>query len=478
MTDDVQQSPADLPQPPLWVALVPIACLTGMLALATLKLEQPPHIPLILATAIAGLLGRRYGVTWERLLDGMTHAIHAALPACMILMVIGSLIGTWILGGIVPTLIIFGLKIVSPNLFLATSCLVCVIVSTATGSSWSTAGTVGVALIGIGATLHISPGLTAGAIISGAYVGDKMSPLSDTTNLAPAVAGTDLFTHVRHMVSTTLPSLVIALVAYGIIGFTYKTDNVSAIGTEQIVATIERTFVIHWGLLLPPLCVIALVVLRVPALPSLLVGAILGGICASLVQSASLTAVVGAAQGGYAAKTGLAALDDLLNRGGLERMMPTVALIVCALSFGGILETTGMLNRIATAILSGVHSTGGLVVRTLLTCIGVNILAGDQYMAIVIPGRMYKPAFAKRGLHPKNLSRCLEDAGTMTSPLVPWNTCGAFMATTLGVSPLLYIPFAFVNLLNPMTSALYGFTGWTMHPAEAPGKPDSVSISQ
>ncbi len=457
---------APRPDPPVWVAAIPVVFLIAALFVTIKVLGLSPHMPLVLATAVAGIVGRIMGVRWSDLQRGIVGGITVALPACLILMIIGTLIGTWILSGIVPTLIVYGLEIVSPAYFLVSACAVCSVVSLATGSSWSTAGTVGIALVGIGSALGIPPGMTAGAIISGSYFGDKMSPLSDTTNLAPAVAGTDLMTHVRHMVYTAGPSLIFALVAYLILGFRFDGGGAQAGSLQAMVTTIKGAFSVHWWLLLPALAVIGMVAARVPALPALLTGTLLGGLCAWLAQGAGLKAILTAAQSGFVAKTGVASVDKLLSRGGLESMMSTVALILCALSFGGIMERTGMLGALARAILWRAKSTGSLVVRTLLTCIGMNILVADQYMSIVIPGRMYKDVYRARGLHPKNLSRALEDSGTMTSGLVPWNTGGAYMSTTLGVATLSYVPYAFVNLLNPLISAFYGYTGLTMHPAE------------
>ncbi len=496
--------------PSVWLALVPVAFLVGALFVTIRGLGLSAHLPLVLATAVAGGAGRLLGVRWPRLLEGIVAGITVALPAVLILMIIGTLIGTWILSGIVPTLIVYGLQVVSPAYFLATSCVVCAIVALATGSSWSTAGTVGIALVGIGSALGVPAGMTAGAIISGAYFGDKMSPLSDTTNLAPAVAGTDLFTHIRHMVYTAGPSLVIALGIFLALGLRFQGGGAQASDVQRLVQTLEHRFSVHWALLLPLLAVIGLVVAKVPALPALLLGAVIGGGCAAVAQGASLQAIGAAAQSGYtdhqlafgldgAARVALLSapltevlgpqpalaaqgrtvgvVGELLARGGLQSMMSTVALILCALSFGGVMERTGLLQALAQAILRGARRTGSLVLRTLLTCIGMNVLAADQYMAIVIPGRMYREAFAARKLHPKNLSRALEDSGTMTSALVPWNTCGAYMSTTLGVATWAYAPFAFVNLFNPVLSAFYGYTGLTMHLGD-PSESASASESE
>jgi NhaC family Na+:H+ antiporter len=446
----------------LAVALVPVIFLVVALALTIGLLGLQPHIPLIAAAAVAGLVAIAHGSTWKEIEDGMVHGINLAMGAILILMVVGTMIGTWILGGVVPTMIYYGLEILSPGIFLVATMLICSIVSLGTGSSWSTAGTVGVALIGVGAALQIPLPMVAGAIISGAYFGDKMSPLSDTTNLAPAMAGTDVFSHIRHMVYTTGPGYVIALILYGIIGTRYAGGHLETDQLTAMLDVMQGNFFIHPVLLLPPALVIAMVVLRIPPLPALLGGTVIGGICAVAFQSSSIADVIAAAHAGFVSETGVPAVDDLLSRGGLLSMMETVALIICALSFGGIMERTGMLEVIAAALLRMVKSTGSLVTTTVLSAIGMNAIASDQYMAIVIPGRMYKSAFDKRRLHPKNLSRALEDSATLTSPLIPWNSCGAFMWATLGVYPLAYAPFAFMNLLNPLVSIFYGFTGITM----------------
>ena len=385
-----------------------------------------------------------------------------ALTACIILMIVGMLIGTWILSGIVPSMIYYGLLILSPKIFLFAACTICALVALATGSSWSTAGTIGVALIGVGQGLGIPLPLVAGAIISGSYFGDKMSPLSDTTNLAPSVAGSELFSHIRHMVWTTGPSMLIALLLYIGIGFFYGGDEMAAGNIEVLLDGIAAQFTVHWLLLLPPVLVAIVVGRRLPAIPALFGGAVLGGIIAIVVQGAAMADVMESAHVGYGVESGIAAVDSLLNRGGLDEMLPTIALIICALAFGGVLEKTGMLTILAEALLRMARSTGSLIATTIGTAVGINILVPDQYLSIIVPGRMYREAFQHAGLDPKNLSRCLEDGGTLTSPLVPWNTCGAFMWATLGVFPLAYLPFAFLNLINPFISLLYGMTGWTI----------------
>jgi NhaC family Na+:H+ antiporter len=446
--------------PALWQALLPVAALILFLVVQISLFHGPVHIPLILASIVAAVVGLSLGHPWHEIENGVVDGIAVALKAILILMVVGILIGTWIAGGIVPALIDYGLRLLSPSYFLLAACMVCSVVSIATGSSWTTAGTVGVALIGIGDGLGVSLPMTAGAIISGAYFGDKMSPLSDSTNLSPAVAGAELFDHVQYMIYTAAPAYVLALVLYGVLGFSAQTGSIEGSQVEVIRSALSENFNLGPILLLPPLLIILAVAFRVPALPALVGGAVLGGLMALWVQDSSMQKVMEAAQSGYQSSTGNLRVDNLLTRGGLESMMSTVALVLCALTFGGIMERTGLLRRLAGAILSRAHSTGSLVFATVGSCIGTNIIAPDQYMSIVVPGRMYKETFEERGLAPQNLSRALESGGTLSSPLVPWNTCGAFMSTTLMVSAADYFPYAFVNLLTPVIVVIVSYAGY------------------
>jgi NhaC family Na+:H+ antiporter len=444
-------------------ALIPMLFIIVALVVTMQFWGGDPHLPILFAAVVAALVAIfGLGYTWKELEDGIVDTIKMAMQAILILMIIGMIIGTWILGGIVPTMIYYGLKILSPGIFLVATCILCSIVSLATGSSWTTAGTVGIALIGVGIGLGMNPGIVAGAIISGAYFGDKMSPLSDTTNLAPAMAGSTLFDHIRHMIYTTGPSLIIALILYAIIGMRYAGNELDTAAINEILVGIENNFNISLILLLAPILVIVMVIFKVPAMPGLIGGTVLGALFAFLFQGADMSSIIEAAHYGYYSETGVTVIDDLLSRGGLDSMMWTVSLILCAMSFGGVMETSGMLEAIAETILKMAHGTGSLVLATVITIIAMNMMAGDQYLAIVIPGRMYKQVYADRGLHPKNLSRVLEDAGTLTSPLVPWNSCGLFMSGTLGVATLVYLPYCFLNLINPFISIFYGFTGITM----------------
>jgi NhaC family Na+:H+ antiporter len=421
-----------------------------------------PHMPILVTAAVASIVAIRAGYKWDDIQDGIIDGIKMSMQAILILMIVGMLIGVWILAGVVPTMIYYGLKILSPGIFLVATCLICCIVSLATGSSWTTAGTVGVALMGVGMGLGMPLPMVAGAIISGAYFGDKMSPLSDTTNLAPAMAGSDLFDHVKHMIYTTGPSLIIALILYGILGARYAGKELDVAQINQLLDGLAGQFAINPLLFIPPIIVILMVVFKVPAIPGLIGGVVLGGIFAAIFQGAGMSAIIEASHYGFVSETGIVEIDDLLSRGGLDSMMWTVSLIMIAMSFGGVLERTGMLNALLEKVLRVVNSTGSLVLATVLSCFFINLTSGDQYMSLVVPGRMFKNAYAERGLHPKNLSRVLEDAGTLSSPLIPWNTCGAFMLSTLAVHPFAYLPYAFLNLLNPIVSVFYGYTGITM----------------
>ncbi|HEY0873355.1 MAG TPA: Na+/H+ antiporter NhaC [Vicinamibacterales bacterium] len=469
-------------QPSLLQSLIPVVSLIVLLAASVYLFGDgssggPSQIALILAAAVGTIIGIANGYSWKELEAGIVHGISLSLGAVLILLVVGSLIGSWILAGIVPTMIYYGLSLLTPSVFYAAACAICAFVSLATGSSWTTAGTVGVALIGIATAQDLNLGLAAGAVVSGAYFGDKMSPLSDTTNLAPAMAGTDLFTHIRHMTWTTMPSITIALVLFAVIGATSAAPaDTGSVATIQDALSGQFNLGLH--LMIPVALVLFLVVRKTPAFPALLIGALVGCLFAVLFQPAAVVAFVGETElarplvlikgawislfDGYKSASGNAALDELLTRGGMSSMLSTVWLILSAMMFGAVMETTGMLQRLAATILGAVRGTGSLIAATLGTSIGMNVIASDQYIAIVIPGRMFRAEFERRGLHPKNLSRSLEDAGTLTSALVPWNTCGAFMAQTLGVATLTYAPYAFFNLLNPLVAAAYGFTGFTI----------------
>jgi NhaC family Na+:H+ antiporter len=476
--------------PTLALALLPVAVLIALLAASVYLFgdgssQGPNQIALTLAAGVGILIGVHLGYPWKELERGIVRGISLAMGAMLILLVVGALIGTWILSGVVPTMIYYGLKVLSPSVFYAAACVICAFVSVATGSSWTTASTIGIALVGVATAQDLNLGLTAGAIVSGAYFGDKMSPLSDTTNLAPAVAGTELFVHIRHMMWTTIPSLALALLGFAVIGWLSPVPE-QARDLDAILAALETSFVLGPHLLLPAALVLVLVWRRMPAFPALLIGALVGAVFALVFQPQATLTYVGepdlprglalikgawmALFAGYTLSSGNGALDALLSRGGMASMLTTVWLILSAMMFGAVMETTKMLETLAAKVLSMVTSTGTLIAATLASSAAMNVVASDQYIAIVLPGRMFRAEYRRRRLHPKNLSRALEDAGTLTSPLVPWNTCGAFMAQTLGVPTFLYLPYCFFNLLNPLVSAAYGFAGFTITPL---GKEDA-----
>ena len=468
--------------PSLTEALIPVFALILMLGLSVYLFGDssssgPNQIVLTLGAAIASIVAIRLGYKWGDLQRAMIAGISTAMIAILILLAVGGLIGTWLMAGTVPALIYFGLELLSPQWFFAATCIICAISALATGSSWTVAGTLGVALIGVSMGLGLSPAIAAGAVISGAYFGDKMSPLSDTTNLAPAVVETDIFTHIRHMAWTTGPSFTIALVLFAIVGL--GTDSAAdASSLEGLMLTLNNNFNISAIALLPLVVVLYMAYKKIPPLPTILFGALLGGVLAVFIQpenvlkladSPELGTGLALAKGvwlalasGYVSTTGVVEVDDLLTRGGMESMLVTIWLILTALSFGAVLEHTGMLRRLIDAALKRAKSTGSLITTVVLSCIGINVVAADQYIAIVLPGKMYRAEFRKRKLDSRNLSRVIEDSGTLTSPLVPWNTCGAYMAATLGVATLSYLPFAFFNLINPIVSIIYGFTGFTI----------------
>jgi len=460
--------------PPLWVALLPTAALVGLLFFSIAVLESSGHIPLIAAAAVAALTAT--GILkqpWRAIEQGMLTSISHALPAVLILMAVGLLIGVWIAAGVVPLLIYYGLHLLAPSYFLAAACLACGLISLAVGSSWSTAATAGLALVGVGQALGIPPEMTAGAVVSGSYFGDKMSPLSDTTNLAAATAGAELFDHIRHMLYTTTPALAISLAIYLYLGFGFgAAADPAAPAYMEMASALESGFQLTPWLLVAPFLTLFLIARRSPPLPALLAG-VFAGCCLLLIfqrQNApnGLGSVISVLYGGFVSQTGKPAVDELLSSGGLKSMMDTIALILCAFAFGGVMEASGMLARLTRTILSGVRSAGGLVAATVTSGVGLNVLTADQYLAVVLTGRMYRSEFEQQKLAPKNLSRAVEDSATLTSPLVPWNTCGAYMASVLGVATLSYAPYAFLNLLGPLISLAYGFSGWTIEKADEP----------
>ncbi len=436
--------------------------LIGLVVSMTVGLKTTPHVPLLIAAVLAALIGALHRFSWKEMLEGVTGAVSAAIPALLIIMSIGLLIAAWMAGGIIPTMVYYGLQIISPRFFLVTALLLCSIVSLAIGSSLSTIGTVGVALFGIGSALGIPPAITVGAVVSGAYFGDKMSPLSDTTNLAPSVSDANLFDHIRHMTVTTTPTYLICILLYGAIGFWFGGGRADTAQIETTLRALEGNFFIHPLLLIPPALVLAMVIFRIPALPGLIGAAFLGVLSAVFLQGVPLETMLQAVMDGFSASTGVEAVDTLLNRGGIMSMMKTVALMVTALSFAGIFERTGMASSILRKIVAHVKSDKGLVIATVLTAWGILLGTGQQYVAIIMAGRLFRPLYKEHALKPQNLSRALEDAGTVFGGIVPYSTGAGFTESTLGVSAWQYGPFTFFGWINPLISILIAAMGKSM----------------
>ncbi len=451
----------------------------------------PNQVALLLAACVATLIGLSLKYKWREIQDGIVSSIGSAMSAILILLLIGALTGSWLISGIVPAMIYYGLEILSPTYFLVAACIVSSVVSIATGSSWTTSATIGIALIGIGQTLGINQAVIAGAVISGAYFGDKMSPMSDTTNLAPAMAGTDLFTHIRYMALTTIPSISITLIIFLIWGFFLDTtaapDNIA-----QVQSAIADKFFISPVLFLVPVAVVFLIVKKMPALPAIFIGTLLGGLFAVIFQPEVTANIAESEMVGMMTKiekeshvagktevsalslfagvtksmfqetkipTGLKLVDSLLKGKGMQGMLDTIWLIICAMIYGGVLETCGILKRLADSIIKLAHSTGSLVASTAAICFGFNLTASDQYIAIVVPGRMFKGIYKERGLAPENLSRTLEDTGTVTSVLIPWNTCGAYQSSVLNVGVIEFLPYCFFNIISPFMTIVFAYLG-------------------
>ncbi|WP_120631950.1 Na+/H+ antiporter NhaC [Ruegeria sp. EL01] len=468
----------DIPEgarmPHFWEAMVSLFSLVVGISISIVIYGLDPHIPMLLGVLVASLVALRCGFSWQNIQNGMVRGITNALPATIILIIVGILIGIWILGGVVPTLIYYGLTILSPSIFLPVTVVICAMTSLATGTSWGTTGTIGVALMGVGAGLGFPLPLVAGAVLSGAYFGDKMSPLSDTTNMAPALAGTDLFTHIKHMSYTTGVSITLTLIIEIVLGLSYSggEGNVERIST--ILSVLNENYTINIAMILPPLIVLFVSYRKMPAIPGITLGVIAGAILAVGLQGADYGALANAAFGGFKASTGNEDVDSLLTRGGMDSMMYTISLVIVAMMFGGVMERTNQLKAIADKILSKVNSDGGLIASTVFTGIGANMVLCDQYMAIVMGARTYAQAYSDRGLAPENLSRAVEDSATVTANLVPWNSGGAYQAATLGVATLAYLPFAFFCWLSPLVTLLFGFMGWTIWKKEPEQvKPDA-----
>ena len=458
----------------IWEALIPVVALIAILfynviyAYGDNALGGANQFALLVGAAVAMIVGFFNKVSYKKMLDEVAENVKSTSSAILILLLVGSLAGTWLISGVIPSMIYYGLQILSPKIFLAACVVICAIISVATGSSWTTSATVGIALIGIGDTLGIPSGMAAGAVLSGAYFGDKMSPLSDTTNLAPAMAGAELFDHIKYMAITTIPTITITLVIFTIIGL-----NIETTGTPDIsdkLTAIDSAFHISPWLFLVPIAVIMMIVKKTPPLIALFVGALLGGVTAIIAQPDIVAKIGGGEHLNFltayrgvmnaltvdtAVETSSKELNDLFTAGGMHGMLGTIWLIICAMVFGGVMDAIGALSRISAALLSISSSIFGLFASTVASCLALNVTASDQYLAIVVPGKMFAKAYQAKGLAPENLSRTLEDSGTVTSALVPWNTCGAYQSGVLGVSTADYFVYAIFNWLSPFMTLLF-----------------------
>lgn len=454
----------------LWGALIPVIALIIMLAFNVHlfgedSLAGTNQFILFMGAAVAAVVGFSIKISYAEMIDGVANNIRSITEPILILLMVGGLAGTWMMSGIIPSMIYYGMQVLSPSIFLAASVIICCVISMATGSSWTTSATVGIALIGIAKALGVSTAMSAGAILSGAYFGDKMSPLSDTTNLAPAMAGTDLFTHIRYMTITTVPTIILTLLIF--IGIGLFIDTSGTANPKDILDTINNTFYISPWLFTVPAIVILLIIKKTPPLIALLAGIVLGAIAALIFQPEIIAHIAGTTKLNFetayegvmntitvstSIETHNEALNDLFSAGGMAGMLPTIWLIICAMVFGGVMDAIGALTRISTALLNLFHTTFGLFASTVFSCITLNATASDQYLAIVVPGKMFAKPFRDKGLAPENLSRTLEDSGTVTSVLFPWNTCGAYHSGVLGVSTGQYFMYAFFNYLSPFVS--------------------------
>jgi NhaC family Na+:H+ antiporter len=466
--------------PTIGHALISLLGLIIVMSIGIIKFGADPHIPMFIGVIISAIVAMVLGYNWSEIEHFMVDGIGKAMQSLLILAIVGMMIGTWLLSGTIPTMIYYGLKLLSPKFFLVAALLICSITALATGTSWGTMGTMGLALIGIGTGLGMPIGPTAGAVISGAYFGDKMSPLSDTTNLAPAMAGTDVFTHVKYMLKATGVAYGIAIIFFGVYGFMHVSNG--SVDTSQATVLMEgirNTFNINPLLLLPPLVVILSIALKVPAIPGITLGYITAAIMAPFCQDGvTLGSILDASMNGFVCESEIEALNDLLSTGGLINMASSILMTMIAMMFGGIMEGTGQLAVIINAIIKRIRSNAGLIGATEVTCVLSNVVIPEQYVSILLPGRMYAPTYREKGLHPKCLSNALESAGTVTSCLVPWNTCGVFIGTTLGVTTAVYAPWAVFNYTMPIVCfvmAIFGITVTKMT-AEEQAKADAGEL--
>ncbi len=448
----------------LAVALVPLIAMGLLLGVGYGIYRIRPQVLLVAAAFITGCLGFILRFTWKDMERGIVDSIHKAMPAILIMLCVGILIGSWITCGTIPMIIYYGLKLISPQYFLFTACLVCSIVSLATGTSWGTIGTLGVAFIGIAMGLGIPLGPAAGAVVAGSYFGDKLSPFSDVTNLAPVAAASNLFDHIKHMLWSAVPAWIIGLIAYFIVGLRYKSGTVDRGAISLILRTLEENFRFHILLFLPMVIVFYFAFTKKPTIPGMLLSSFVAGILAVLFQKVSVVEVATAMNSGYQAHTGVEAVDRLISKGGMMSMMETQLVAFTAFSFGGIMQRTGMLAVILDRVMIFANKVWSIVLTTIASAIVTAMVTGSSYLSMIIPGELLSPVYKKKGLAAKNLSRIIEESGAIIVPLIPWSMAGVYITGTIGVPTFSYLPWAFMNYVSVVILAVYGFTGFTMAP--------------
>jgi Na+:H+ antiporter, NhaC family len=444
------------------LALVLFAVIFAVMFTSLVYIKVEPHIPLMACLVLVGAIGAASGASWKTIEKGMLNGVIAGLQPIMILLTVGLVMASWMLSGTVPTLLFYGMDIIQPEWFAVSALIITIIVSSFTGSSFTTIGTVGVALMGIGHVLEINPALAAGAIISGACFGDKMSPLSDSTNFAPGVVGVNMFDHIRHMMWSTGPAILLTAAAFFVLGGSHSgTSNFKEI--QEIQSVLSSEFPIHGLTLLSPVAVLILAYRKLPIIPILLTGVIVStAVSFFLIPDLSMQKVINVLQNGLQMETGNEAVNNIVNQGGLLSMMWSISLVLIALGLGGVIQALGLFDLLFAAVRNTTQKAGKLIATTLASSIGINLLAGEMYLSILLPAQGLKDAYVKSGVPLKNLSRTIEDGGTLFNPLVPWSVSGAFFASTLGISVIEYMPYAIFLWLSPLFTLLLGFTGWTV----------------
>jgi len=451
-------------KPGLGLALLPILAMAFLLIVGYGIYKIRPQVLLVAAAGITGILAAILKLSWQEMQDGIVESIHKALPAILIMIGVGILIGSWIAAGTIPMIIFYGLKIISPKFFLVTACIVCSISSLATGTSWGTIGTLGVAFIGIAMAQGIPLGAAAGAIVAGAYFGDKMSPFSDVTNLAPVAAGSNLFDHIKHMFWSAGPAWLIGLLIYFFIGLRYQVSSVESENITVILTTLQQNFHFNLLLLLPILVVFYFAFTKKPVIPGMMLSALIASILAMVFQKEPLTVVAASLNSGYPAHTGVELVDNLLSRGGMMSMMETQLVAFTAFSFGGIMQKTGLLNVLLDRVMKFASKVWSIVLTTIGTSVITALVTGSSYLSMIIPGELLAPVFKKKNLAAKNLSRIIEECGGIIVPLIPWSMAGVYITGTMGVSTFEYLPYAFMNYVSIIVLAIFGFTKITMAP--------------